>query len=617
MIWKNPFLIRQAEKIDTVNNFLQMFSAESLSFISEQSFNTIKFIRSSPGAGKTTVFKAMQANVLAALDENVEYTRDFFDFAIKNKIIEKNEVKLLSCIVSCAKNYSIIDEIFVNGRRQHVLFALLNVRIIVLLLKNIMLIHDIQDLKKLELVTFVDIPEECLTILDELSDGYKLYVWASKEERKICKYLDNFTDEATDFSLSYTTLFLIRLFEPNNVKFNNQYFLNHTLIIFDDVQKLTSHQRELLVTTLFTMRPNLGIWIGERLEALSNLEIITSDATLGREYEEIILEDYWKNKGKSNYKKTLSNIADRRVMLKYDELSSFSACLEEKNDYTKYIQPLENIVSVVSEKINSDAEFGEKYKNLLEIFQSQYKNLYEKALHYIVLEIYYNRDVSNGQITIFTEPLSLLKYDEFYKKNLNVAIYYLSYKAKLPYYFGIEVLQDVSSYNIEQFLAFSGAIFEQYVAKKIVKGKTNGVLKINSSDQQKYIKQVALQRYSEISRKFKYGDKIQNLLNNISKKAIDSRNKGTCSYSGGAYTGIGIPMTSLELLNTQENVILEQVISDCIASNYFDKRPIVQGGQQWMVLYYNRWLCVYYDLPLAYGGWFRSTVSELEQFLLS
>ena len=338
MIWKNPFLIRQAEKIDTVDSFLQMFSAEALTFLNEQSFNTIQFIRSSPGAGKTTVFKAMQPNVLSALQSEIEYTKDFFNIAAKNRLIEGGEVKLLSCIISCAKNYDLIDEIYRNGRRQQLLFALLNVRIVVLMLKSILVIINKQDIDSLDTITFRDYPEECTPILDKPLNGYELYNWAQLEERKICRYLDAFSDEPIkELSLPYTTLFFAKLFEPHNILFNKKTFLHHSLIIFDDMQKLTRHQRVLLIKTLFTMRPNLGVWIGERLEALSESEIINSDATIGREYgEPINLEKYWQSKGKNNYKKILQNIADRRTKLYSDDVGKFENCLENNIDYEKY-----------------------------------------------------------------------------------------------------------------------------------------------------------------------------------------------------------------------------------------------------------------------------------------
>ena len=618
MIWKNPFLIRQAEKIDTVDSFLQMFSAEALAFLNEQSFNTIQFIRSSPGAGKTTVFKAMQSNVLSALRSEIEYTKDFFDIAAKNKLIEGGEVKLLSCIISCAKNYDLIDEIYRNGRRQQLLFALLNVRIVVLMLKGILTIIHKQDIDSLDTITFNEYPEECMLIFDKPLNGYELYNWAQSEERKICRYLDAFSDEPIKeaFSFLYTTLFFAKLFEPHNILFNKKTFLHHSLIIFDDMQKLTKYQRESVIKTLFTMRPNLGIWIGERLEALSESEIINSDATIGREYgEPINLEKYWQNNGKKNYKKILQNIADRRTKLYSDDIGKFENCLENNIDYEKYEEKLQNIIQSIKHKIETDSSFGKKYLNLFNNIEDTYTDTYEKALKYIVVDISYKRDISKGQLVFWENSFTKEKYKEFYKEQENVAVYYLSIRAKLPYYYGFDIIKNISSYNVEQFLAFSGAVFEQYVAKSIVQSKGKHSLRISPAEQEQCIKQTATQKYNEILRKFQYGKNIQHLFDNLSRKFQQTRDKGTNPYAGEAATGLAITKSSLEELNKSQYKVLGKIISDCISSNYFDKRIITHSGQEWIVLYYNRWLCVYYNLPLSYGGWIRETISNLNLFL--
>lgn len=618
MIWKNPFLIRQAERIDSAMEFLQLFSSEALSFINEKSFNTIQFVRSSPGAGKTTVFKAMQPNVLSSLNEELEDNEDFYRIAVANKIIETDEVKLLSCIISCAKNYDLIDEMFKNGRRQQILFALLNVRIVVLMLKSIMNIKELQGLTSLDKITFNEYPEECLTISDQISDGYRLYNWAQAEERKICLYLDALSDEPANFYLNYSTLFFVKLFEPHNVLYNGRDFLNYSLIIFDDVEKLTKHQRELLVTTLFTTRPNLGIWIGERLEALSSSEIITNAAMIGREYESIILEEYWKDRGKGIFQNTLYSIARRRARIYSDSIVSYENCLENKLEYKKYQKNLQSVIDTIIDQLSCDDQFGSKYLNILGYINEKCTTLYDKASALMVLDINYKRDCGKKRrISRLKKSYQIKDYESFYKENEPVIKYYLGIRAKLPYYYGFDMLKKIASYNIEQFLAFSGAIFDQYVAKDIMSTKRKNDIKIKPEDQEKCIKQVAEQRYEEILRRFEYGENMQNLFNNLALRSQQTRDMGTIPRDGGAATGVAIKKDSLVALETEKYSKLSKILSDCISSNYFDKRCILHDGQEWVVLYYNRWLCVHYALPLTYGGWFRASINELNSYIQS
>ena len=619
MIWKNPFLIRQAEGMDTAKSFLRMFSPDALtSILRENSFNTIKFIRSSPGAGKTTIFKAMQSNILKSL-QNQESTKDFFEIATKYKMIESGEVKLLSCILSCAKNYGLIDQLFQNGRKQQVLFALFNVRLTVLMLKSIMDLKGFREVQELEKITFVDVPEECFLIASEISNGYKLFTWAQAEERKICHYLDALSDEKTNFSFIYDTLFLIRLFEPHNILFEKQTFLNHSLIIFDDVQELTKSQREQLTNTLLTMRPNLGIWIGERLEALSPDEIITnSGATVGREYEPIILlEEYWQN-DKSKFKRALSNIAERRVGLHSPEIGSFENCLENNLDLKKHEKSINVAIESIKEKMGTDINFGTKYIPLFQYIDSKNVNLYDQAVAYVVLDIKYRRDVAKGQMYMLNDEYTIEEFTEFHQENANVAHFYLSVQAGLPYYYGLEKIKDISSYNIEQFLAFSGSVFEQYVSKEkfITRSKRSSPLSVTPEEQEKFIYRVAKRRYDEIPRLFHDGESIQNLLHNLSRRSLQTRDKGTNSYAGGAVTGVAINRADLsKLLESERYEKLKKVLSACISSNYFEKRTVTHSNREWIVLYYNRWLCVYYGLPLVYGGWFRATLDELNMYL--
>ena len=311
----------------------------------------------------------------------------------------------------------------------------------------------------------------------------------------------------------------------------------------------------------------------------------------------------------------MSSIADRRARLYSDEIGSFENCLENKVEYKTYEKKLQDTIMFIKNKLKEDGSFGRKYLKLFNYIEAKYNDGYNRALAFMVIDISYRRDVLNGQLSLLDDVFSEEKYEDFYKENVSVAAYYLSVRAKLPYYYGFDMIKDISSYNIEQFLAFSGSIFEQYVAGSIVQSKQKRSLRISPAEQERYLQQVATQRYNEILSKFEYGKNIQNLFNNLSRRSQWTRDKGTNPYAGGAATGVAIAKSSLKELNTEKYGMLAKVISDCISSNYFEKRTIMHSSQEWMVLYYNRWLCVHYNLPLSYGGWFRATLSDLNAFL--
>jgi hypothetical protein len=620
MIWKNPFYLRQTENIDSDIDFLRLFSVDALSFINDNSFKKMQYIRSSPGAGKTTIFKAFQANILNTLYsfKDNDNLNEFYSFVTNLNIIENGQIKLLSCLISCAKNYELIDELFENGRRQQVLFALLNVRITILFLKSIMSIKSLQKIEDLVSVSFKEYPDELLSLEEFIQNGYSLYNWAKEEEKKICNYLDSLSGEKPNFSLFYNSLFFIKLFEPNNIMFNGDLILNYSLIIFDDMQKLTYNQRKSIINCLYVMRPNLGVWIGERFEALTSNEIISTDANTGREFEKIALEDYWQKKSNGAiFKNILNNIADKRVKLSYsDTIGNFVNCIDDKFDYTKYSEKINIFINTIKTTIENDSTFGQKYLNIIKHIGDLNINLYEKAIRWEVLEIKYKREYL-GQLSLaFDEEYNEESFNTFYNENKNVAEYYLNFKCKMPYYYGIERIKEISSYNIDQFLSFAGSIFEKCIAKSILQVGKKTNFKIKAEDQEKYINETVTQRWDDIIQRFEYGENIQNLIDNLCIISQKTRDRGTNPYAGGAATGVAITFEDIELLKTEQYKHLFNIITDCISSNYFEKRLSNHDNKSRLVLYYNRWICVKYSLPLKYGGWRPIKVEDLDMLIL-
>jgi hypothetical protein len=612
MIWQNPFHIRCTERIDTDDNFLQLFNAEILSLIDVKSFSMIQLVRSTPGAGKTTLFKSLQPSILSSLKENNDEMNVFYNKAKQYGIIDQDGVKLLSCIISCAKNYEFIDSVFQNGRKQQILFAVLNVKITVLLLKNIMNILDFENITELEKITFADYPEEFVVLDKPFQNGYKLFLWAQKEERKISRYLDELSDEKTNFTFIYNDFFFLKLFEPNNIFYDGNSFLNYSLVILDDAYKLTPTQRKLVITTLCNMRLKTAVWIGERIEALSYAEIVTQDTRENRDYTVVNLEDFYRNK-----KDIFNTIANKRVKL-YDseQIKTFDNCFNNTINYKDYKNKFEIFIDETIKTIKTFNYMDIDYSDVINKIKNNNSDFYTKALDFAVLLIKFNRDCVNRQLNLMPIKYDIDEFETFYnyKDNRSVAEYYLYEKLGIPYYYGKDKIIDISSFNIDQFLSFAGEIFSKCVSEIIIGKKKN--ISLKPLEQQRIIKKVAESRFEEIPKRFTCGENIQNLINNLCEKSIQMRDEWKNSYSGGTVTGVGILKYRFsDILKDDIYSELLYVLSSAISANYFEKRYIHQGGQDWVVFYYNRWVCVHYNLPLNYGGWFRSSLDELNLFI--
>lgn len=626
---KNPFLIKYFDSMNySEMTFLSLFNSDTLMFMSKDFikknkgcnvdfFSGIHYIQSSPGAGKTSIFKAFSPGILKALitSKRSEEVKDLYSFMCDNNLIIENRVRLLTIALSCARNYDMLDEIFTNGRRKQVFFALLNCRIAISALRAICTMKNLEITKDLDKITFVNLPDEMLTIDRSLNNGKDLFDWACNEERKLCRYLDSLSDNKLEISFMHSTLLVIKLLEPENIIVNGKKCIFKSLLIFDDVHKLSFNQRIWLNDAICQLRPDVGVWFGQRLEALSNEEIISGDGMIDREYQEKIdIEWLWSNKVKSKFPTWLRKIADRRVKsASVDTLNSFESCLQNELDILEYEQHFISGINNCKNEITKQAGVGSNRYDLVLDYVNQIEDLLEKAKNIMALEIYARRK-NNGQLEFdFGQQLTLNEFSKIYTDNMNVAEYYFCINNDIPYYYGLDRIIKLSSYNIEQFLSFCAGIFDMSITQSMNSRKKNVSFAISPKEQESYIRTTADKRWNDILKRFDLGQEVQNFIYNIVRIAESTRNTGRNSYSGGAITGIGIEKNICDkMLRNFNNEKMLEILRICISARYLEKRVISQNNKEWFVFYLNRWICVKYNLPLGYGGWKQININKFQ-----
>lgn len=617
MIWKNPFQIKRFEHTDSVAMFLQLFNCSALKIIDDRSFGNVTFFTSSPGAGKTTLFKAYSAEVLNYLcnqPRRSPLSSDLQSYMENVGAISNGEATLLSCNLSCARNYELLEEMFENGRCTQVLFALLNCRITIAFIRSIAVLAGYKEEDEYAGIKFMEVPNEMASIKDRISDGYQLFKWACRQERMLCKYLDGNDTEPLNLEFLHTTLLLIKIFEPQNIEVNGEFPYHNSLIIFDDFHKLAARQQKQVVEALYTLRPNVGIWIGQRLEGLSNNQIISSDGSIYREYNDgYVIDEYWAN-NKNQFRAALVDIAKRRVqMAKLPEIEEFHSCLASDIDEKNERKAIEKGIEALKKELLGMSRVSNKYAGIYKTLESlDCKSLLKKATYFQCLKIKVLRE-NEGQMSLYLgEVEDWEEFEEFYSKNYNAAEYYFCRKNGLPYYFGLERLRVLSSNNIEQFLYFSAGLFERSRAQALGKKSNNRYL-LDASKQDKFIREAAEKKWHDMNYRYVDAKYIQGFLNNISTICISTRDAERNSYSGGARTGIAIKTSDLENPSQSNRENYEKVIDvlgRCVASNYLEKVKVTQSSTDYTVFYLNRWLCVHYDLPLGYGGWKGISLSQ-------
>jgi len=241
MIPRNPFTIGNTEKIDGEATFLSLFNAKAIEYIKPDYIHKVVFFRSTPGAGKSSAFRLFTPNVLRELvgNNNPNYG-DTQNFLKDLSVIDEEKIHLLGVQLSCAGNYTVIDDLYENSKRSQIFFALINLRIIRAALKNFLLMNKLK-LDSLNRITFGDIAPDVASCIRINWSGADVYNWAIEEENKICRALDNISDpESISFGLS--SLSFLSLISAKNLLLDGKKCIDHTLLLIDDLQLLTSYK---------------------------------------------------------------------------------------------------------------------------------------------------------------------------------------------------------------------------------------------------------------------------------------------------------------------------------------------------------------------------------------
>lgn len=614
MVWKNPFQLKNSEEQVREREFLALFDSTVLEMIDSSNFSKVSFVSSTPGAGKTSLFRAFTPKILSTIiiPEHREEYDEIYSQMSRLGVISDGKVVLVSATLSCALNYSIIDEMFQNGRRKQIFFALLNYRIAIVLLRSMGYLLDI-DINNYNKISFDNIPHEMMSEEEAFKDGYSLYQWACKGERELCRYLDSDRSEQLNVSFVHTSLLMIKLFEPSNVLFEGEQIFDKTLIVFDDFHKLADNQKKYLSEAIYTLKTTTGVWLGQRLEGVKNTQVISMDGSLSRDYNpNIVIDNYWSNSSRTFYN-MLEGIADRRVKEStIDNCHKFSDCIKDSIDEKKYTKVLDEYIYQLRCKIESSKENRCRYEEILKYIDSKKMGVFQKAIWFECIQIKENRN-NEGQLSFFLgEHEKVSAFEQFVKDNEKSAGYYICYKCNIPYYAGFSNLCILSSYNVQQFLIFAGDYFDCYRIKTLGVGTSQKKWALTVEEQMQVLQKAIKRRWDDMDLRYTEIDVIKQFLNNIAQCGCRSRDAERSSYAGGAYTGIAIDNLALKQnLDNPKYALLMKVLGDCLVSKYLERREIKKGDI--VVFYLNRWLCVYYQLPLAYGGWKKCSLDRALQ----
>lgn len=626
---RNPFRLRTAENIQSETEYLRLFGPRMLEILPEsEEWHKMTIFESSPGGGKTTLFRLLTPQSLKRLVSASRADEDLEDLRKRLQslgFVDEDKPNVLGVFLSCARNFAALEDLGLETTKSIRLFnALLNARITLATLRSSAEFYSLDYPNELEQLD-ID-PSQQLESFPNIQypdDGKMLFDWAHETERKVCETLDSFDIHPDVDASGHQNLHALSLLEPGTISHGSVDQPSHSLLMLDDAHLLTENQRNHLFSSITDYRANVRTWISQRLIALQPEEMI-SGATEGREYEQTVnIEEYWYTY-RAQFQKLLEEISDRRTQhAKTVDITSFSGQLDDSLDSNKWEDTLIEVLSTVEGRVQEQTKHTDKFDEWIRETDEQSINDWEKAIDWRALEIKIERQTNRAQQTLDVGvPLAEQTLDSASDSDLqNAAEKLLSEEFGLPYYYGPKRIAYLSSFNIDQYLSVAGNLFEEISSRHLLDDRDP----LPPKSQDEIIREWAESQWQEIPRNVPRGDQVQGFLESIGNMCRDKWEEGTASYGGaGALTGIGLRYPEIKKIigkngSNHDDGRFDQsrdILMACIANNLLEARPYrKQGskGQKVLILYLNRWICVKFDLPLLYGGWREKNARDLEK----
>lgn len=605
---RNPFLLRASERIESDAGFLRLYSPLVLDFFIDvhaegKLWNTLFFIRSSPGAGKSSLLRLFEPNSLLTLQnrKSGDEFKEVFKKLKKIEAVTDDNINVLGVNLTFTRNYELLESFsgIDVGNRERLFYSLLNSRIITATLRSVLALKRLQFPEDLSRIEFA-YPNSKLFFkrIEVPCNGQVLYDWASGIERSIYELLDSFLPMTQTSIEGHNELFSFEALRPECIRVDGKPVFKRILFMLDDVHKLSTRQRDILISHLLEKRNNVSLWLSERLEALNNLR-----TNSGRDYEELNLENYWKDR-EAKFEKLLSSIAVKRAAESREDVEFALEPLQNEFDLADVYKDAKEILFKNIITLTSGTQKFDLWKDYLFNFDGNPQEICQLAKQ---IEILIYRNLAKTELAL-DFSLSIQEMEEKTdEKIVTAGRLFLSKQFNLPYYFGMNMLAKISTNNIEQFLSFSSPLYERMLSMNL--NMTN--VSISAKDQDKEIRRIANEKWKELQKMIPESNLVVRFLENLCSFCYNETFRPTAPYAPGV-NGFYIDASrTIKLINEEDwlsNEIFEDlqvVLNTCLAFNLLNIKETMQGkkGQKKNVYYLNRWLCVKFDLPLSYGGW--------------
>lgn len=625
---RNPFRLQAAEHIESDIDFLKLFGPGVLDLLPENApFARTQFIRSAPGGGKTSLLKLFTPsvlNTLVALGSYSEY-KDLFQRLKQLGAVDENDICVVGVMLPCGRTFPALADLgFPTPRARRLLLALLDARIMLGALRSALTARRLRypaDLARVYIETTAD--DGHPPGLSLPCDGNAARAWAESLEQSICNVIDSLAEPEGAGPSGHDSLLMLKLLDSGTLRVDLTPPAARWLLLLDDVQKLTSDQRGALRETLVEQRSHTTVWVAERLEALSQDELLGSGALKGRDYGDVInLEEAWRRTPR-RFESAIATIAERRARMAADvatgdAVGSFAAIVDGALDTVDRVDRTLEALAVVSARARASAIKDPKYSEWILVREEIEGSPREKLLAWRGLEILIERHRRKNQLS-FGFALGREELEDKDGSDIKAAAELLLAKEfGFPYYFGPSRLASLGSFNVEQYLRLAGDLFEESLARGLLRQQPN----LSPERQQEILGGAYEARVKDLPRRAKNGRDVLNFLDAVGTFCRDVTYQSNAPYAPGV-NGIAISMEERKTLldsgaikGNPSNARFAQMLATALAHNLLhaelDKSV---KNQRWMILYLNRLVCLKYSLPLHVGGFREKPLRDLVSWM--
>lgn len=611
----NPFFARAAEHHRDTPQFVATFGAGAIDMLPEQIWDRLVILRSTPGAGKTSLMRTFTVDKLEWARTRTKPSDGLHRQLLERGVIDQYGPLKLGVLVDLDRDYkSLLDLPIDEAGARRLFFRLLDVRIMVGIVRGALATLGRTFPDGLEYVQLQaelgDSRVEALIQRMGGPTGAGIVEYARKTERAVLELLNTLVAIDSDMIPDgHSELYSLAVLADSRISVDGKVVHARPLLMFDDGQALARVQRDALLLELRRRRPSIARWYAERFEALNEQELI-GGLDEGRDVLSVNLDEIARNGDgrrftKAQHERVLADIASRRAAAPLSvyagETQPFLDLMEtdlsdEDFDFVSIVDSLRSRVLTLSGDTNRFDPWFHDADRL---------SGYQAAVRWRELEVLIHRD-QNRQGELFGEALSGEDVQTRSSSSIReAAALALSQEYRLPFYFGPATVTRLGSHNAQQFLNVCGELF----GEMLVDVSLGRAPRLSAARQHRVLRSASTKVWESIPRTVPHGRDIQSLVLRIVDIAVEN-SKPRVPYPPGV-TGTALLMAERDQLidpEYREKLPLAERLYDAIASAvaynvlYADLERSTKGNR-YMVLYLNRLLCPHFGLPLGLGGY--------------